>query len=225
MLNYEQEFFKLYKCKYNKKSNTACLVFLCTDNFEAEIPTHEKSVTRQLLDLLGEKVEIEFDYIPQGGAGKPKGAAGSLDGAALERLAAYADNLSSVPSNVDKTLKVKGVEYLLGRPINIRPVKIKHLRVGPDAQVTAGVIHFLTKREYKRVNAESGAEEHKAYWTFSLNDGADVLQCVFFPSEKTGPKFDRLVDRMAVCVTGVLAKRQNGNISFRVLGISFCEMA
>ena len=138
---------------------------------------------------------------------------------ALEKLEQYMKNSVLVEDmvKVDKSLRVKNIEYWLGKPIKERPVKVEFIRTCPDEQVTAGEIKFLTKREFTK------GEETKTYWTFVIDDGKTRLQCVFFPTDKTGPKFDKLVNGTVVCVIGTNSER-NGRTSFRVSGVSFCEM-
>jgi len=147
---------------------------------------------------------------------------------AVENLKNFADNLPSSggEAGVDKVLPITGLEYFLGTPIKVRPVRIKYLRDSKDFQVTAGAIHFLKKREYQRdvptKDGEGTEKVTKHYWTFLLDDGSDRVQCVFFPNSNTAAKFEKLADRTVVCVTGIHEKK-NDRTSFRVTGVSFCE--
>ena len=127
------------------------------------------------------------------------------------------------PSGVDKVCKVRGVEYLLGKPIKERPIKIEFLRTSPDEQVVAGTISFLTKREYTRKATDDRPEEMKPYWTFVIDDGERKQGCVFFPTTNTLAKFEKLVNGTTVCLIGVNDER-NGRVNFSVKGVSFCEM-
>jgi hypothetical protein len=143
---------------------------------------------------------------------------------AMEKLRDYMDNNLPASENVkvDKALKVKSVEYWLGKPIKERPFKIEFLKISGEEQVTAGEMRFITKREYMRKSKSTGKEEVKQYWTFVLNDGHGSLNCVFFPTDKSYPKFEKLVDGTVICAVGVNGSR-NGRVSFRVTGISFCQ--
>lgn len=144
---------------------------------------------------------------------------------ALEKLEQYMEN--KLPNGnlikVDKTLRVKNIEYWLGKPIKQRPIKIEHLKISQEDQITGGTMEFLTKREYQKHDKEKGETEARTFWTFLLNDGSRKLNCVFFPSAKTHDKFEKLVNGTAICVIGVHSER-NGRVGFRVQGISFCEM-
>lgn len=123
---------------------------------------------------------------------------------------------------VDKTMKVKNIEYYLGKPIKERPIKVEFLKTNGDEQVIAGTISFLARREYKRTDKD-GAEEMRSYYTWTLDDGKDRAQCVFFPTSNTRAKFEKLVNGTVVCAIGTNSER-NGRVSFRALGISFCEL-
>jgi len=163
---------------------------------------------------------------------------------ALEKLEKYMKDTTAADGTVkvDKSLRVKNVEYWLGKPIKERPVKVEFIRVSGEEQTTAGEIKFLTKREYTpRVIADASRHSHtprghcehseaiprlpetRVYWTFVLDDTKHRLQCVFFPTDKTLSKFEKLVNGTVVCVTGINSER-NGRTSFRVNGVSFCEM-
>ena len=227
MLVFDQRFFKLDKAIYKSGKKLLLLQFQCTGAYMPIIPKHEKNMTKQLQDYLETTdITIEFEYTaaPSPRGGLDPSAAPSAD--ALEKLKSYADNHQDTPQKVDKTLAVKNIEYWLGVPVKIRPVQIKYLRVGRELQVTAGSIHFLKKREYTRdagPNSQSPKTTH-IYWTFMLDDGTNRLQCVFFPTDKTRAKFEKLTDRTVVCVIGVHDKNKRGDIGFRVSGVSFCEM-
>ena len=155
--------------------------------------------------------------------------------AALDKLKDYmSQDMASrnESSAVSKVLPVKKVEYWLGAPIKHRPIKIEFLRVSAEPQITAGEIRFLTKREYVKKPVQSSAataesppapEERKTYWSFVLDDGKDRVNCVFFPSDKTFAKFEKLVNGTTIAVTGFYSQR-NGRTSLRVNGVSFCEM-
>jgi len=152
---------------------------------------------------------------------------------ALEKLERYMKDTTAADDTVkvDKTLRVKNVEYWLGKPIKERPVKVEFIRVNGEEQTTAGEMKFLTKREYvARVIARepkqsrSTEAQTKSYYTFVLDDNKNRLQCVFFPTDKTLAKFEKLVNGTVICVTGINSER-NGRTSFRVSGVSFCEMA
>jgi hypothetical protein len=136
-------------------------------------------------------------------------------------------DLPETSVKVDKVCKIKGMEYYLGRPIRERPIKIEFLRVCADEQIIAGTISYLTRREYTKKAAEgteSGAAgEKKAYWTFVLDDGARKCPCVFFPTDKTFAKFEKLVNGTVICAIGENRER-GGRTNFSVKGISLCEM-
>jgi len=216
MIKFNQRFFVFCECRYRKTNNTARMVFACVDNFEPEIPKHERDVIRQINELVGEKINIEFEYKnPDRVAKIGKGELA----ASIQALQSFSDNLPGAV-RVDKTLPVKHIEYWCGAPIKTRPVQIKYLRNSKDFQVTAGTMFFMTKREYKRTG-EDGVEVTKNYWTFVLDDGADRLQCVFFPTEKTVAKFEKLSNKTVVCVVGINDKKGD-RTSFRVSGVSFC---
>jgi len=214
MLGFDKRFFSLSECVYHKKSGTLCLNFSCKDNFTPEIPNLEKAVATQIKNHLGQSIPLDFNYEISTNQAAPRSSDEVIS--AIESLRAHAEALPA-PKKVDKTLHVKNVEYLLGKPINLRPIKIEHLRISPEEQVTAGTIHFLTKREYKR------EDQTKSYWTLVLNDGDSTLQCVFFPSEKSRPKFEILKNNTSVCVVGV-HDRKNDRLNFRITGVSFCEI-
>lgn len=131
---------------------------------------------------------------------------------------------------VDKTMKLKSDEYYLGQPIKMRPIKIEFLRPSGDSQVVAGAIQNLTRREFTPKNSNAmtqdthGATEKKPYWTFILNDGKDTVACVFFPTQKTLAKFEKLVDGTTIAAVGIYSER-NGRHSMSVRGVHFCELA
>ena len=141
----------------------------------------------------------------------------SADEESLENLTKHMES-SDEDGRVDKSLRVSGIEYYLGKPIKERPVKIEFLKVSAEEQVTGGTIKFLTRREYTKNG------EQKPYYTFVLDDGFSKVSCVFFLTEKTKAKFEKLVDGTVICAIGVHSER-NGRVGLRVNGISFCELA
>ena len=231
-MKFDEEFFKLDACKFAPATNTLTLTFWCMDNYSPHIPAHEKAVGKQLTEFLNADaapdapcpVNVEFVY-KEGFGQRPAFDPGQSKKALadLAILSAVDAEKAALSPKVDKTLKVHGVEYWLGAPVKIRPNKIKYLREGKDEQVTAGTIKFLKKREYKRPDKETGEETTKSYYTFALDDGENTVQCVFFPTEKTRSKFEKLADKTVVCVVGVY-QRRGEFVSLRVNGISFCEM-
>jgi len=222
-------FFKLHECRYNKKDNTVKLVYFVSDNYEPEIPKHEKSTTKWLLEELQEKVRVEFEYRTHPVTATqchPSTLEGNKNGSldALLKHKERVENGYTEAVSTDKAMKVKNIEYLLGRPIKVRPIQIKYLRNTEEEQVIAGTMHFLTKREYKKKDPlQDGAEITKTYWTFVIDDGRDRVQCVFFPTDKTRSKFEILVDRTMICASGVRTTRDK-YVSFRISGISYCEI-
>lgn len=222
MLNFDQRFFRFDHCLYKKSANVIVLFFLCRDNYENEIPRLEKSVTKQVLDELDEDIKVEFEYQPDDFVSVPQKIDSESLKKQLEELKA-SDSVQKFPSvKTDKTLKMTEPEYFLGRPVNMRPIKIKFLKVSKDDQVTGGTIFSLKKREYKRADKESGEEVVKPYWTFTLDDGESQIQCVFFPSQKTYQKFEKLQDRTVICAIGTCENFRDQK-NFRVSGISLCE--
>ena len=148
-------------------------------------------------------------------------------GRALEKLDRYMKDSMPKDSNVkvEKTLRVKNIEYWLGVPVKQRPIKIEFLRTSQtDEQIIAGTIKFLTRREKTRPNKKTGAEEEFVFWTFVLDDGRSKCPCVFFSTEKTRSKFEKLVDGTVICAVGINSER-NGRVGFNVRGIGFCEFA
>jgi len=133
---------------------------------------------------------------------------------------------------VDKSMKVKNIEYFLGRPIRMRPIKIEFLKVSVDDQVIAGKMLFITKREYTKKTGddvkggEEGEvkEEKKAFFTFVIDDGKNRVNCVYFPTQKSLSQFEKLTNDTVVAAIGAHQER-NGRLGFRVGGISFCELA
>ena len=216
MLKYDERFFKFCSAQYSKSKNTLRLVFLGDANYTLQIPKHEKSITRQVHSFLQTDIPIEFEYNQ---ATAPVTTAKAQE--SLRALKEYADNLSEL-QQVDKTIELKAVQHWLGLRIKTRPLQIKYLRPSKWLQVTAGTIHFLKKREYKRTDA-NGTEVTKSYWTFVLDDRETRLQCVFFPTEQTYSKFDKLTDKTAVCIIGLYDKNKRGEFNFRVSGVSCAE--
>jgi len=222
LLKFDERFFRFNKCVYHKKTNTVVVHFFATDNFESEIPRLEKSIIRQLNELLNfEKVIYDFSYEPLPPSAPPM--SGEDFNIAIEKLRAQNEALPmSFASRIDpdKTLPMHDIEYWLGAPIKMRPIKIKYLRTTAEPQVTGGTMHAIKKREYTR--EIDGEKVVKFYYTFTLYDGSDNLQCVFFPSDKTRAKFEKLVERSVVCIIGTNEKRDNRS-NFRVTGVSLCE--
>ena len=227
MIAYDKRFFDLQSAVLTKKSNALVIKFGCRDNYSPEIPTLEKTVTKQVLDTLGVSTfGVEFEYSENETVQNTSiktDALLNLQKFAMENPAVIAQG-----SGVDKALGAKNIEYLLGKPVTIRPIKIKYLKVMMEEQITGGTIFFLTKKEYKKkvtpTDENQSGEEIRPYWTFVLNDGSDTVQCVFFPSEKSRPKFEMLKDRTEVAVIGVHDKRGD-RLSFRVTGVSFCSLS
>ena len=226
-LNFDQRFFRFDKCIYKKNANNIVLVFLCRDNYESEIAYLERSVSKQLIEMLDENVKIEFEYEPDTNCERVTIGSQTDNKTLREQLEELNESFDISPrylpsDSPDKTLKISEPEYLLGKPVNMRPVKIKYIRVSGDEQVTAGTIFMLKKREYKRTDKESGEEVVKPYWTFMLDDTESQIGCVFFPSQRTLTKFEKLVERTVVCVTGICENFRDQK-NFRVSGISLCE--
>jgi hypothetical protein len=220
MLKVDERFFRFNRAEFCRGQNLLHLFFWGYDNFEPEIPAHERRVMRQVEDFVEMPVEIEFDYEIIARAEDDAAARREKGQAALARLREYHENLVVAPQ-VDKTLPLTAPEWLFGTPARIRPVQIKYLRDSKELQVTGGTIQFLQKREYKRKNPE-GIEITKNYYTFILDDGADRLQCVFFPNDNNRSKFEKLANRSLVIAVGV-NDRQNDRQSFKITGISFAE--
>jgi len=219
MITVDKRFFELEGAVYNRKSGGLVINFACWDNFTPEIPRLEKHITMQVRDNVGFEIPIEFNYNTPPASQAPLLNKRGILGPALDELRKHAETVSQngPKAGVDKVLPISNMEYLCGMPIKIRPIRIKYLRVSPEEQVTAGTMHFLTKREYTKNDIT------KSYWTFALNDGESALQCVFFPSQKSGPKFEILKNNTTICVQGVHDKR-NDRTSFRVTGVSFCDL-
>ncbi|MDR0462594.1 MAG: hypothetical protein LBG88_04705 [Christensenellaceae bacterium] len=213
MLKYDERFFKLQKATFAKTDNMLHIVFTTFGNFTPQIPRHEKTVSKQILDYLEINLQIEFEYTTNALAAS---TGGELQDS-LDQLKHYATNMPEA-QKIDKTLPVKNIEYWLGVPIKIRPMQIKYLRASKELQVTAGTIHFLKRRDYKRDDME------KTLWSFVLDDRETRLQCVHFPTEKTRAKFEKLADRTSVAIIGVYDKNNRGELNFRVSGVSFCDM-
>jgi len=223
MLTFDQRYFKLARADYSKSKTTLRLHFVVQGTYTPQIPKHEKVVTKQILDYVApHTVAVEFEYEAGNFASSPGNTAQPVEVSdALAQLNQYANNLPAT-QKVNKALPVHDVTYWLGLPIKSRPVQMKYLRVSPELQVTAGTIHFMKKREYKRV--VDGAEVTKQYFTFMLDDGTTRLQCVHFPSDKTKAKFETLVDKTAVVVIGVHDKNNRGDLNFRVSGVALCDL-
>ena len=168
----------------------------------------QTTVFRGFLDGLARDYFAEFvvNFVD-----KPLEGVGSI-----EELEKYMLDVNPT-QRVNKTMHIRGLEYYLGKPIQERPIKIEFLRVSPNDQVIAGKIMFLTQKTYKK------DEEEKPYWTFVLDDGKGRAQCVFFPNQKSKPLFEKLVDGTVIAAIGTQGER-NGRTSFRVSGISFCEL-
>ena len=221
MLSFDKRFFTLDSAVYNKRQRQLRLVFLTKDNFHPEIPSLEKTMTRQVNNYVQDNITIDFEYLEPNIDQDANTQSDAKE--ALEKLQQHTKTLNTTPIKyTDKTLLAKNIEYLCGRYINIRPIRIQYLRVSAEEQVTAGTMHFLTRREYKR-KSEGGEEVVKPYFTFTLNDGIDTLPCVFFPSQKTLAPFEKLVDHTTIAIIGV-HDRKNDRLNFRVTGVSFCEM-
>jgi hypothetical protein len=126
---------------------------------------------------------------------------------------------------VDKTRKIENKQYLLGKPIKERPIKIEYLRVSSDDQVIAGTVSFFARKEFMKKNWETKEEiGMHPYFNFMLSDGSGKQQCVFFPNEKALPKMEKIHNDMAICVIGIFEER-NGRTGFKVSGISICDLA
>lgn len=211
MVKYNERFFRLVKCVFNRQNRTAHLIFACVDNFEPEIPQHEQRIMRQLFDSTGEEFKVEFEYVMP----KRQTLSSEEASAQMQELADFAKTLPGA-QKIDKSLAVHKIEYHCGAPTKIRPIKIKYLRNQTDPQVTGGNMNFITKREYVRDGVT------KEYYTFIIDDGEGRLNCVYFPSAKTRGKFTQLTNRDVVTVVGVKDKRGDRE-NFRVSGFSLCE--
>ena len=146
----------------------------------------------------------------------------SDDGEGLDKLERYMKSALPADSHdvkVDKSLKIRNVEYLLGKPIRERPIKIEFLRVSSEEQIIAGTISNLTRREYTKKDTN----EQKPYFTLILDDGRARTSCIFFPNPKALPKFEQLQNGTQIVTTGENSER-NGRTGFRISGISFCEL-
>ena len=143
---------------------------------------------------------------------------------AKERLKGYIDKPTTMGSGaVDKTMKVKSIEWLLGKEIESRPIQVQYIRVGDFPQVIAGTIKFLKKRECKYRKKGTDEYEMGPFWTFVLNDGHSSTQCVFFARGAGWQKFEKLTDGSTICVRGFNTER-NGRVGFRAVDVSYCEL-
>ncbi|MCL2229066.1 MAG: hypothetical protein FWC00_04540 [Firmicutes bacterium] len=218
MLRYDQRFFMFDRAVYKKGAKTLRLDFICFGSYTPQIPELEKQVTRQVVDFLEEKINIEFAYNV---VSRDRSQAEDKAERARQGLEEFMAS-RPVQTRVDKTLHVSKTEYLFGAGVKSRPVKIKFLRFSRDLQVTAGTVRFLKKREYKRIDKDTGAEVTKGYWTFVLDDGENQLQCVFFPNKKNTASFEKVADFETYCMVGTYDKNNRGDPSFRVAGVSYC---
>ena len=126
---------------------------------------------------------------------------------------------------VDKTMKVKNVEYYFGKRINERPIKMEHLRASAGQQVIAGKIRNLNRREFvRKARTDDEQDETRAYFVFALDDGRKKADCVFFPNQKTLPMFEKLTDNTTICAIGVYSENKRGMMSFKIDGVSWCEI-
>jgi len=146
----------------------------------------------------------------------------------LDDIEKYAESklAASAVVRVDKSLKIGEREYLLGMPIKERPIKIEYLKTGPQEQIIAGTISFLTKREYTKRDSN----EKRPYWTFVLDDGSKKQFCVYFPAGRTPEALGKNIERMqkladgkTICVIGINEER-NARVNFNVKGISTCAL-
>jgi len=225
VFNLDKRFFEFESATYKKRSDILTLSFFTTDNFEPEIQLHERRITRAIHDEAGDNVRIQFEYKPM-----PKGkeeiaqAAMNFDQEKLNALFEYQKKVAETPiaPSVDKTLKITGKEYWLGRPINMRPIQIKYIKPSGNEVVTAGTILRLKRHDYKKTGPD-GKEVEKVRFTFTLDDGADQIQCVYFGTKKYLAKFEKLVDHTTICVIGTYDKRGNFT-NFVISGIYLCEM-
>ena len=134
----------------------------------------------------------------------------------------YMRDNSPTVSRIDKVMKVSAIEYYFGVPIKERPIKIEFLKNSPDEQIIAGTMSNLTKREFTKKHGENAGEQ-STYYTFMLDDGKSNVNCVYFPNQKNLARFEKLTDGTTVALIGIHHER-NGRISFRVAGVSFCQL-
>ena len=140
--------------------------------------------------------------------------------ASLENLEKYMEGAMPA-ARVNKAMHIRSLEYYLGQPIRERPIRIEHLVISQHPQTIAGKIMFLTARKFKK-QTEDG-EIEKPYWTFVLDDGKSKVNCVYFPTVKGKPLFEKLTDGTAVALVGIYGEK-NGRTSFVASGVSFCEL-
>jgi len=126
---------------------------------------------------------------------------------------------------IDKSRKVKNIEYYLGKPIRERPIKIEHLRAAWVQQVIAGKIRSLARKEFvRKARTDDEQDEVRTFFVFALDDGATKADCVFFPNQKTLPMFEKLTDNTTIAIIGVYSENKRGMLSFKVDGVSWCEL-
>jgi hypothetical protein len=215
MIRYDERYFSLSKAQYTKATNNLRLVFYTFGDFSPFVPKHEKYVSKQVTDFIGEPIEIDFDYL-ETPKQKPQSNIDDAKRVLDEYNAEQALSFALVPK-IDKTLHIKSMTKFCGVPIRSRPIQMKYLRLCQDFQVTAGRVSSIKRLEYKKNDVV------KYRWTFNLDDGDRQIQCVHFQTEKTRAKFEKIKDRSEIAVIGVYNKSERGFTNFKVSGVALVE--
>lgn len=199
------------------------------DNYNYEIVLHLPSHTISFVDLkkpLAEFLDVlhhnyfeNFELIV---VEKKNCVAKTHETDANQRLKEYLENTDTNTYSVNKVQKVTGIESYIGKPIYSKPIKLKFAKASVEYQSFAGSIEWLRKKEFVK-KEKDGSETPKAFWTFALKFGKDIVNCVFFPNQTTYAKFEKLVDGTQVLCGGIY-EEYNGRSSLKVRDISFCQV-
>ncbi|MEG1581897.1 MAG: exonuclease domain-containing protein [Clostridia bacterium] len=133
----------------------------------------------------------------------------------------------SAPENVREII-VKDISQYIGDLPQVNPMYIKDICEECDGVVVCGKIKFmkeyLTKPKPKiEGQAESKVNEERKYFKWVLKDFTNDISCIYFPTQTTLPKIEKIVDGSEVVITGRIMKDKFSNaFSLRVKAIALC---
>ncbi|MCL2621582.1 MAG: exonuclease domain-containing protein [Firmicutes bacterium] len=200
------------------------------DNTNYEINLHLPSHTIGFLDAknpLQEFLEeLEKNYFENFEViiHEKKNYVSKIDGIdASSRMKEYIENTNAEKYSVNKLQKVVNIEGYIGKPIFTKPTKLQFATPSQEYVSFAGVIDWLSKKEFTKKGKDGAADEVKPFFTFVLKNQSHRVNCVFFTNTSTLPKFEKLVNGEEV-ICGGIYEEYNGRSSLKVRDVSFCKL-
>ena len=141
----------------------------------------------------------------------------------LEDIPIIQIDLTDKSENLFKYKKINNIQPYIGE-VNGNPIEISSVKgVLNDIEI-AGVIKFITEKSFESKRKDKdGNTLIRTYYSFSLIDKMNRMNCVYFPTKNDLIKFQSLQEGASIIVHGDV-EDFNGRINFKVKSIAFCNI-